>query len=167
MSAEDAPSNIASMSFYALFGEDGLSGLSRNVAYFASASVMAGLPGREPGRAGSIYVIPWFFARCCSTRDGVCSVWPEEGALCFPQWLTLSADATDGAKSAVRYFMGADFAKNSAANCLPHCHAASEGVLPGMAGPLYWVGWDFLRKLDVDRYKSRAIEAFSEVSEVI
>lgn len=165
ISPEAAPGNVFVMSCYARHGEEGVGALLQNVAFTASASVMAMLPDHPRSVKASIYVTPWFFARISAMKDGLSMVWPEEGALSFPLWLALRHDASEGARAVADYFTGEPFARESAGLCLPCVHAASDEVMSGGEGSpegipcLSWVGWDFLERLDVEAYTRFAVAA--------
>jgi hypothetical protein len=153
VTVEEPADNVAFLSYYRFFGVEGMGAFASNVICRASASVMASLCASDRTTSGSIYVIPWFFARCCAARDKVV-IWPEEGALCFPLWLALRRDASEGACFLASYFTGAEFARESARSCLPAAHGASDEVLAEEHKRFSWVGWDFLRDIDLVAYAS-------------
>ncbi len=154
ITAEDPTSNVALLSYFRLFGEEGLRAFISNISASASASVMSNLCAHASSQPGSIYIIPWFFARCCAAQERVVMVWPEEGALCFPLWLALRRDASEGARFIAAYFTGEEFARESAQSCLPAAHAASDEVLEEAFKTFLWVGWDFLQHMDIAAYAS-------------
>lgn len=166
---EDPVSNVAVLGLSSLYGQEGARDLLGNVVYSASASVMGRMAGKGLAARGSIYVAPWFFARMCADRPGVLVVWPREGALCFPLFLALREDASDAAREVAGYFTGDDFARSSAANCMPCAAAASDGVLQAMPGgshKLAWPGWDWLRNLDLEAHAAFAQEAEAGIMQV-
>lgn len=166
ISPEAAGGNIALVSFYRMFGEEGVRSLMRNVAFSASASVMAVLPDRPRSIAASIYVIPWFFARARAAKPDEAIIWPCEGALSFPLWLLQRAAASDGARELTAYFTGEDFARESTALCLPTVCAASNESHSCEHQHLQWVGWDFLENLDVADYTRFSKSVWSYVRSV-
>lgn len=151
--AEDSASNVAMLSFYALFGPEGARMLFNNIARTVSASVMPSL-AKQGDCGASVFIIPWFFARCCTAGERIVMVWPEEGAFSFPLWLALRKGAPEGSRVISSFFTGDDFARECARACLPAVNAASDGELDATCRDLHWVGWDYLENLDTSAYAS-------------
>ena len=145
------PGSIPFFYFYYLFGPKGMEAFGENVKGGTSPVRMA----LEAGRAesmGGIYILPWFFARCCPRRDQTEIIWPTEGALVYPLLLLAQKNRSPAAQRLADYFMGAKFAKDSAKALVPSLHAESDPCFPPN-GKLCFAGWKTLRTMDLERYR--------------
>ncbi|WP_228125039.1 ABC transporter substrate-binding protein [Candidatus Methylospira mobilis] len=130
----------------AMSKEFGLNGMSRIVANVPSLLHSAQMP-RLAGTAsspGGIYVLPWAQADMCPRRGQTEVVWPEEGALAYPLWLTVKSSHRLSLDVLVRHFYGAELGGILNQNRYPSlCTGLPPSVPAG--SKLNWLGWDFVR----------------------
>lgn len=125
------------------FGIEGLARLLGNVSGLMHTMQMARLAGHTSSCA-AIYIVPWFFATLCPRREVTTIVWPEDGALAFPLWLTMKRAESERLSALVDHFYGTDLAAYLNSNCYPAACRERASSLPG-TGRLKWIGWDFVR----------------------
>lgn len=128
------------LSMERLFGRGGLEKLLVNIGGFMHSAEMPRRAGSNRS-LGGIYVLPWSLADLCPRRVVTEVVWPEDGALAYPLWLTVKASARQRLSPLIDYFYG-----DTLARYLDHNHypATSRAALPPDA-KLVWLGWDYVR----------------------
>lgn len=135
------------------FGIDGLARMLRNVPALLHSAQMP----RRAGTAaspGGIYVLPWSLADLCPRRAATEVVWPEEGALAYPLWLTVKTAHAARLAMLAQYFHGPELADYLDHNRYPAlCPGREPAVPPGAR--LTWPGWEVIR----DPATSRTIRA--------
>ena len=72
---------------------------------------------------GGIYIAPWSMADMCPRRKVTEVVWPEDGALAYPLWLTVKASHRKALDPLLRYFYGAELGRYLNANRYPALYA--------------------------------------------
>jgi ABC-type Fe3+ transport system substrate-binding protein len=125
------------------FGLDGVRRLVANVPMLMHSAQMPRFAGSNAS-AGGIYVLPWSLADLCPRRNVTEVVWPEDGALAYPLWLTVQAARRRRSEFMVRYFFGRRLADYLDANRYPSLAAGRPAAIPAGAA-LKWPGWDFVR----------------------
>ena len=126
-----------------LLGADGLRALVANVPGLMHSAQMPRHAGAASSQ-GAIYILPWALADLCPRRESTEVVWPREGALAYPLWLT--AQTAHRAKMAplLDYFFAPATAKWLDHNLYPSLAPGGAASLPEGAR-LSWLGWDYLR----------------------
>ena len=105
-----APGGTGGISFVVLLhyhqrhGMDGLRRFARSVRTCSHGARLA-REAREGGASAAISIVPWIFARCAQEVDTEV-VWPEEGAIASPMWISVREDATDRAVELARFVVG-------------------------------------------------------------
>jgi len=125
-----------------LLGDRLLRGMLDNLAGLTHSAQMPRLAG-TPNSLAAIYVLPWSLADLCPRRDRAEVVWPREGALAFPLWLTAQAAHRERLAPLADYFFAPATARWLDHNRYPSLAPGAAG-LPDQAR-LAWPGWDFLR----------------------
>ena len=129
--------------------ELGLGGVARilaNVPSLVHSAQMPRLAGTDAS-PGGIYVAPLSLADMCPRRHRTQLVWPEDGALAFPLWLTVKRSQRLTLAPLVDYFHGPDLARLLNANRYPALCPGQKPAMPAWA-KLKWPGWDYLRHGD-------------------
>jgi len=125
------------------FGLEGLARLVRNVPALLHSAQMPRLAGTDAS-PGGIYVVPWSLAALCPRRAETAVVWPEDGALAYPLWLTVKTAQRKALDVLVRHFHGAELGHILNENRYPALCPDLAPALP--AGARFkWPGWDFVR----------------------
>jgi ABC-type Fe3+ transport system substrate-binding protein len=120
--------------------------LRRLVANVPGLMHSAQMP-RHAGAAssmGAIYILPWSLADLCPRRDITEVVWPSEGALAYPLWMTAQAKHAGSVAPVLDYFFSAKTAAWLDHNRYPSLAPGKAAALPE-GGRLSWLGWDYLR----------------------
>jgi len=131
------------LSILRLFGADGLARLLANVPGLLHSAQMPRMAGTDSS-PGGIYVLPWSLADICPRRSETEVVWPEEGALAYPLWLTVKSAERQRLAPLVGHFHGGELADYLNDNRYPALCPQAASILPDGAG-FHWLGWDYLR----------------------
>jgi len=125
------------------FGMGGLARLLANVPSLLHSAQMPRLAGTGSS-PGGIYVLPWAQADMCPRRSHTEVVWPEDGALAYPLWLTVKAAERLRLDLLLRHFHGAGLGRYLNDNLYPALYPDLPPTLPAGAR-LKWPGWEFVR----------------------
>lgn len=154
------------------FGMEGVLGLADACRGLMHSSSMVKAAGaRTPGKGGTkahgpsadttaaIFIMPAFFA--CSTRqpEGVRVIWPEDGAAASPLYFLAKKSEVRRLAPLVEALTTGFAAIPSAAWFAPLALAAEKSPLPPEAS-LKWLGWDYIRSLDVNTLRDELGAAF-------
>jgi len=126
-----------------LLGDKGLREVLANLAGLTHSAQMPRLAGSANSLA-AIYVLPWALADMCPRRDRTEVVWPNEGALAFPLWMTAQAAHRDRVAPLADYFFAPETARWLDHNRYPSLAPSGGASLPEGAR-FAWPGWDFFR----------------------
>ena len=151
----------------AMAKELGLSGLKQiilNVPSLLHSAQMPRLAGTVSS-PGAIYILPWAQADMCPRRDQTEIVWPEEGALAYPLWLTSKASHRKSLDTLLNYFHGAQLAQYLNQNRYPALCPGIPSGLPANA-KLNWMGWDFVRHPSTAKLIQAANSIFMEAQRI-
>jgi len=125
------------------FGLEGVEKLMANVPSLLHSTQMPRLAGGGAS-PGGIYVVPWSLASICPRRDQTEVVWPEDGALAFPLWMTVKETQRQRLDFLIRHFHGPELADYLNHNGYPALSSECPCTLPDGAS-FKWLGWEFLR----------------------
>ncbi|MBI5132673.1 MAG: ABC transporter substrate-binding protein [Rhodopseudomonas palustris] len=126
-----------------LLGPKGLAQIVANVPQLMHSAQMPRIAGTGMS-PGGIYVLPWSLADICPRRSHTEVVWPQEGALAYPLWLTVQQAHRERLGFLVDHFYGAELGRYLSDNRYPSLCAEVGQVMPPGAR-LNWLGWDYLR----------------------
>jgi ABC-type Fe3+ transport system substrate-binding protein len=130
------------LSIFRRFGEKGLIKLLANVAGLMHSAEMPRRAGSNRS-IGGIYVLPWSLADLSPRRDLTEVVWPQDGALAYPLWLTVKAAERERMSVLIDYFYGEALARYLGKNRYPAAIGIGESV--PSAARLQWLGWNYVR----------------------
>ena len=116
--------------------------LVRNVPGLMHSAQMPRLAGTD-GSLGGIYVLPWSLADICPRRNVTEVVWPENGALAYPLWLTVQAKHRERLAPLIDHFYGGELGRYLNGNRYPALGSGGAALPPGAR--LSWLGWDYVR----------------------
>jgi ABC-type Fe3+ transport system substrate-binding protein len=131
------------LSMLRLLGREGL----RRVVANAPALMHSAQMPRHAGAAsslGGIYVLPWSLADLCPRREVTEVIWPREGGLAYPLWLTAQTAQREKVAPLLDYFFAPMTAKWLDHNLYPSLATGKPAALP-QGARLSWLGWDYLR----------------------
>jgi ABC-type Fe3+ transport system substrate-binding protein len=148
-----------------LLGESGLWRLLTNAPTLMHSAQMPRLAGGGAS-PGAIYVLPWAQAALCPRRDRTQIVWPSEGAMAFPLWMTAQAAHRDRIAPLADYFFDPATADWLDRNLYPSLAPSREAGVPDGAG-LAFPGWDYLRHRSAAQDLKRAVALFDRSREFI
>jgi ABC-type Fe3+ transport system substrate-binding protein len=125
------------------FGVEGVARLMANEPTLMHSAQMPRLAGSGTS-PGGIYVLPWSLAEMCPRRAHTEVIWPEDGAMAYPLWLTVKNAERTRLEFLTQHFYGAELARYLNHNRYP---ALCPDVLPSLpvGARLKWLGWNFLR----------------------
>jgi ABC-type Fe3+ transport system substrate-binding protein len=141
-------------------GPAGLTQLVRNVPKLLHSTQMPRLAGTDSS-PGGIYVLPWSLADICPRRAHTEVVWPNDGALAYPLWLTVQRAFRTRLSELVDHFHGATLGHYLNDNRYP---ALCPDLLPQLpeGARLKWLGWDYVRHRSTARDIQAACQIFLE-----
>jgi ABC-type Fe3+ transport system substrate-binding protein len=145
-----------------LLGDDRLRGVLANLAGLTHSAQMPRLAGTANSLA-AIYVLPWSLADLCPRRDRTQVVWPSEGALAFPLWMTAQTAHRDRLAPVADYFFAPATARWLDHNRYPSLAPGASSLPKGAR--LAWPGWDFLRHKSTAKEIKRIKALFHAVTE--
>lgn len=137
---------VNSFFLHCMAHELGLGGLARilaNAPCLLHSAQMPRLAGTDAA-PGGIMVAPLSLADMCPRRHRTQIVWPEDGALAYPLWLTVKRSRRQELAPLVEHFHGPDLAALLNANRYPALCPGQRPPMPAWA-KLKWPGWDFVR----------------------
>jgi ABC-type Fe3+ transport system substrate-binding protein len=126
-----------------LLGDKVLREVLANLAGLTHSAQMPRLAG-TPNSLAAIYVLPWSLADLCPRREQTRVVWPREGALAFPLWITAQAAHRARVAPLADYFFASKTARWLDHNRYPSLAPTGGASLPEGAR-FFWPGWDFFR----------------------
>lgn len=153
------------MALLRLLGENGLKAMLVNVPGLTHSAQMPRIAGTAAS-LGAVYVLPWAMAGMCPRRDRTEVVWPREGALAFPLWMTAQQAHVERIASIADYFFAEATARWLDHNLYPSLSPGARGATPPDAR-LYWPGWDYLRHLSSAADIKKACALFHDSREHI
>ncbi|TWA77914.1 ABC-type Fe3+ transport system substrate-binding protein [Azospirillum brasilense] len=131
------------LAMHRMFGDAGLRCIAANTATLTHSAEMPRVAGTVASPAG-VYVLPWSLAGICPHRAETELVWPEDGALAYPLWMTVKAADRERLDPLVRHMQGPDLGRLLADNRYPPlCPEVPSGLPPGAR--LWWPGWEVVR----------------------
>jgi ABC-type Fe3+ transport system substrate-binding protein len=153
------------LSLLRLLGENSLRDVLGNLAGLTHSAQMPRLAGTANSLA-ALYILPWSLADLCPRRDRTQVVWPREGALAFPLWLTAQAAHAKRIAPLADHFFTEKTARWLDHNLYPSLAPGAGGKMP-LGVSLYWPGWDFIRHRSTADEIKRACALFRDIAESI
>jgi len=141
------------LNLYKDFGMDGLEALAASSKTLMHSSAMVKSAGSRDENAGTIYVIPAFFAYSTRQPEHIKVIWPEDGAAASPLYLLVKKSERERLADLAGFFAGGFAGIESAAWFAP-----MDGSVPSKLPPeasLKWVGWDFIEHNDVNGLRDK------------
>ena len=136
------------LNIYKEFAIDGLMALADNCKGLMHSSSMVKSAGSADEKAGSVYIIPAFFAASTQQPEYIRVIWPEDGAAASPLYFLAKKNAHERLAELIAFFT-AGFASIESAAWFAPLDASVPARLPAEAR-LKWVGWDFIEDNDVN-----------------
>lgn len=140
------------LTLYKEHGWDGLHTLAASTKSLMHSSRMAKVSGTGAPDAGSIFIIPLFFAESTRLPDHVEVIWPEDGAAASPLYFLAKKSAQARLSSVLDFFTHGFGAIDSATWFIP-LDGSRPTPLPTHA-KLKWVGWDFVTDNDINTLRN-------------
>lgn len=126
-----------------MFGLKRLEAFLANVPTLLHSTQMPRIAGGGAS-VGGVYILPWSLATMCPRRAETEVIWPEDGALAYPLWLTVKHDQRRRLEPLVDHFHGAALAEYLNRNRYPALCPGLDAGLPEGA-KLTWPGWEMIR----------------------
>ncbi|GEO80020.1 hypothetical protein ROR02_01510 [Pararhodospirillum oryzae] len=124
-------------------GREGVARLVRNVPTLLHSTQMPRVAGTDAS-PGGIHVLPWAQASLCPRPATTSIVWPEDGALAYPLWLTRQRAHARRVAALTDHFHGPALARILDENLYPALCPGRAPRLPAGAR-LRWPGWEAVR----------------------
>jgi ABC-type Fe3+ transport system substrate-binding protein len=141
------------LNLYKDFGIDGLQALANNIKGLMHSSSMVKSVGSSDNNAGSIYIIPAFFAESTHQPEHIKVVWPEDGAAASPLYFLAKKSERERLAKLISFFSSGFASIESAAWFCP-MGASAPVSLPEHA-KLKWVGWDFIAEHNINALRDK------------
>jgi ABC-type Fe3+ transport system substrate-binding protein len=147
---------------YKDYGEKGLKMLAHNVKDIWDAAKMAKIAGMSGNKGAAVYIIPWFFAKCCGRHDeDIIIIWPEDGAFIYPLYMMIKRSKWTEFHEIVKLITGKNFGNQCAKGCCPSLNPYVNNRLPENSS-FRWIGWEYIRKNDFQKIRELANSIFME-----
>jgi ABC-type Fe3+ transport system substrate-binding protein len=137
------------LNMYKDFGAEGVEKLAAQCCALMHSSTMAKVAGTPEARGAAIFVMPAFFAYSTKQPAHVRALWPEDGAAASPLYFLAKRSERERLAPVIRFLLEGFAGIPSAAWFAPQALPAGGSPLPPEAR-LKWVGWDFIRKTDIN-----------------
>jgi len=141
------------LNLYKDFGMQGLEALASVSKGLMHSSSMVKSAGSRDEDAGSIYVIPAFFAFSTRQPEHIKIIWPEDGAAASPLYLLARKSQRERLAKLAGFFASGFSSIESAAWFAPMDGTAASRLPEGAS--LKWVGWDFIEDNDVSGLRDK------------
>jgi ABC-type Fe3+ transport system substrate-binding protein len=146
------------LNIYKEFGNEGLAGLAANIKSFMHSSRMAKVSGTDAPDAGSVFIIPLFFAESTKLPEHVEIVWPADGAAASPLYFLAKKTEHKRLAPVLDFFVHGFGGIDSATWFMP-VDGSRPSRLPAHA-KLKWVGWDFVAQNNVNSLRDQLVIKF-------
>ncbi|WP_028319050.1 ABC transporter substrate-binding protein [Desulfobulbus elongatus] len=147
--------------FFRLFGRDAIPRLAANVCGGMHPSQMVKMIDARADGCPPLFVMPWFFAQKIKSRERIDILFPREGAFISPVQLLVKRSRRQALAHVIDFLMGRSLHQHCSDNFFPTPHPEVADNLPAGAG-LFWVGWDFIHRHDLEQVKKQIGESFTE-----
>lgn len=141
------------LNLYKDFGMPGLEALAASSRTLMHSSSMVKSAGSGDKDAGTIYVIPAFFAYSTRHAAHVEIIWPSDGAAASPLYFLAKRGEAARLAPLTSFFSGGFASIESAAWFAP-MDGSVPSRLPAEA-KLKWIGWDFVERNDVNALRDK------------
>lgn len=129
---------------YKEHGEEGLKKLAQNTKDIWFPAKMAKLAGTSYVNGAAIYVIPWFFAECCSNIEETSIIWPDDGSLIYPLYMLIKKSSAEKFKDIIDYITGENFGNICSSGYCPSLNSNVNNMLPKNSS-FKWLGWEYTK----------------------
>ncbi len=153
--------NAVMLPFYKDHGLDAVKAMARNIKNGKHPAEMVKLAGSAKAEAGTIYLLPWFFAQRIKDPN-VEIVWPSDGAIASPVFMLAKKGASEKHPQLVDFLFSRTTSEMLAERHFTPIHPE---VPCGLKTDLKWLGWDFLTENDIGQTKEDIRAAFMTVWE--
>jgi len=141
--------DIVQLNYYKDYGPEGLAKLAAAVRYGLHPAEMVKELTSRSAKVPPVHVMPYFFARTLADNPHLELVWPEEGALAYPILVLVKREKMKELQELTEFLTGPRVARICAAASFPAVHPEGDWAVPP-GGRLKWLGWDFVKKHDIE-----------------
>lgn len=138
------------LSIYKEYGMDGIEKLKELVGFGGHPAEMVKNAGKGLESSPTISIIPYFYAKLLKNNKNVKIIWPEEGAIISPVTLLVQKDITKSLENVVNYFVSNEVKNICKDASFPH-PVDYLAYLKENNYKLNWLGWDFIKKNDINK----------------
>ncbi|MGD9947451.1 MAG: ABC transporter substrate-binding protein [Desulfobulbus sp.] len=146
--------------FFRLFGSEAIPKLAANVGGGMHPSQMVKMIDTHVENCPPLFIMPWFFARKIKAKDRIAILFPEEGAFISPVQLLVKKSKREELAPVVDFLMNRSLHQHCSDNFFPSPHPEVISNLPE-GKKLFWIGWDFIYRHDLEQVKREIGEAFT------
>lgn len=152
--------NAVVLNIYNKYGETALKKLAKNVGASLHPSQMAN--ARTQRGAGAISVIPYFFANMSMQRDDIEVIWPEDGAIISPIFLTFKTTSEKKIEKIANFLLGKNFGSLfSKGGNFPSTNYEVDNTLV-VGKKFMWTDWEFLNNTDIEKLLEKIEKEFKD-----
>ena len=157
---EDFFCNAVMLPFYKDKGMDAIGILARNIKSGLHPAEMVKLAGTDKEEGGTIYIMPYFFAKRIKNKNTVI-VWPHDGAIASPVFMLIKTKKIMEHRALLEFIFSKNTGEMLTARYFPSTHSVvSHDDFPQ---PVKWLGWDFLNNHDIGKLKAGIRETFLKI----
>jgi len=146
--------------FFRLFGKEAMPRLAANVCGGLHPAQMVKMIDTHAPETPPFFIMPWFFAQKIKATERIDILFPEEGALISPVQLLVKKNRRAELAPVIEFLMSRSLHQHCSDNFFPTPHPEVIDIVPA-GKKLFWIGWDFIYRHDLERVKKEAGEAFT------
>ena len=163
---DDFYCHSVSIPYYLLYGEKGVEQLALNIYDGYHPSQMVKLIDNPKAEGPSVFIMPHFFASKIQRKERVEIIFPEEGVFTSPVTLFIKKEKAEELKDLREFLLGREMADLCNSLAFPAAYSDQKEGLPG-GTRLYWIGWDRVRKGDIQDLKNKIDTIYRRVLEPV
>jgi ABC-type Fe3+ transport system substrate-binding protein len=145
--------------FFRLFGSEAILRLAANVCGGMHPAQMVKMIDTHAGNCPPFFIMPWFFAQI-KAKERIEILFPQEGAFISPVQLLVKKSKREQLAPVIDFLMSRSLHQHCSDNFFPTPHPEVTTNLPE-GTKLFWIGWDFIYRHDLERVKREIGEAFT------
>ena len=152
--------NAILISIFKTYGEDGVKKLGRTLLQNMHPSQMV-KSNKLKTNVPAVTIMPYFFTKMTGQGGPMMAQWPEDGAALSPIFMLTKEGKREELQDLAKFFSSKEVGEIlSHQGLFPSIHPEVDNRLEGKK--FMWVGWDYIKKNDIDKLLNHCEELFFE-----
>lgn len=151
--------NSILITLHKIYGLDGIHRLKRAMHESLHPAQMV-KSGQQKNSSHAITVLPYFFTRMIMPGSRMEVVWPTDGAIISPIFMTAKESAVEKCRPLTQFLNSAEVGEIlSHRGLFPSTHPGVDNRL-NADQKFIWVGWDYIYSINVEETLKRCLDVF-------